>query len=115
MAKALAKSKSNPNITNSTIQDSKEIINHIVVCGMHSAMRYFLNTMRAKYLKQCPYIVILSSKIMSHHDWESISKFSKIIYIQGSPLLEEDLLRANVHCATRAVVLEIDQRENEAL
>jgi hypothetical protein len=76
-------------------------------------MRYFLNTMRAKYLKQCPYIVILSTKTLPHYEWEAISKFAKIIYIQGSPLLEEDLLRANVHRASRAVVLEIDQRENE--
>lgn len=37
--------------------------------------------------------------------WDCMSRFPKIIYIKGSPLLAEDLHRANINFADKAVVL----------
>ena len=36
---------------------------------------------------------------------ECISRFPKVFYIKGSPLLQEDLLRANIEFADKAVIL----------
>lgn len=33
-----------------SIKDSPEITNHIVVCGLHASIYYFLLPLRAKYL-----------------------------------------------------------------
>ena len=37
--------------------------------------------------------------------FESISKFENIILINGSPLIIQDSLRANIQYASRAVIL----------
>ncbi len=35
-----------------SLKDSNEIINHIVVCGIHPSIYYFLLPLRARYLKE---------------------------------------------------------------
>ena len=40
-----------------SLKDSNEIINHIVVCGIHPSIYYFLLPLRAKYLKEYLYII----------------------------------------------------------
>lgn len=47
-------------VTHINIKDSTEITNHIVVCGIHPSIYYFLLPLRAKYLKEIQYIVILA-------------------------------------------------------
>jgi len=77
-------------ITPISINDSHEVSNHIVVCGIHPSIYYFILPLRAKYLKEWQYIVILSEEkpvLM----WEYINRFPKIVYIKGSPLVSEDL------------------------
>lgn len=37
--------------------------------------------------------------------WEYINRFPKILFIKGSPLLTEDLMRANINFADKAVIL----------
>jgi hypothetical protein len=98
-----------------TIQGSKQIVNHIVVCGMHSSIVHFLRPLRAKYLKQCQYIVILSNKRPTDEEWEAISVFAKIIHIKGmfisflhwkgSPLDIKDIMKTNITKASKAVIL----------
>lgn len=39
-------------VTPITIHDSPEITNHIVVCGIHPSIYYFILPLRAKYLKE---------------------------------------------------------------
>ncbi len=39
-------------VTPISILDSTEITNHIVVCGIHPSIYYFLLPLRAKYLKE---------------------------------------------------------------
>lgn len=67
-------------VTPITIKDSTEITNHIVVCGIHPSIYYFILPLRAKYLMSFPYIVILSEEKPTEM-WEYISRFPRIIYI----------------------------------
>lgn len=46
--------------THISIKDSLDVTNHIVVCGIHPSLYYFILPLRAKYLKEWQYIVILS-------------------------------------------------------
>ena len=79
------------------------VTNHIVVCGIHPSIYYFILPLRAKYLKEQQYIVILSEE-KPVQIWEYINRFPKIIYIKGSPLVIEDLMRANINFADKAVI-----------
>lgn len=89
--------------TQITIKESTEITNHIVLCGIHPSLYYFILPLRAKYLKEWQYIVILSDQ-SPNKIWEFIKRFPKIIYIKGSPLISEDLMRANINFADKAVI-----------
>lgn len=91
-------------VTPISIKDSTEISNHIVLCGIHSAIYYFILPLRAKYLKEFQYIVILSLEKPTEI-WDYINRFPKIIYIKGNPQIAEDLLRANINFADKAVIL----------
>jgi len=68
-----------------------EITNHIVVCGMHPSLYYFLLPLRAIHLQELQYVVILSPKPPAAEIWDCISRFPKLIYIKGSPLKIKDL------------------------
>ena len=89
-----------------TIRNSETFKNHILVCGTHPSLYYYILPLRAKYLgeENLKYIVILTNN-MTQELWDSISCFEKIILINGSPLIIEDLLRANIEYADKAVVL----------
>ena len=43
-----------------SLKDSNEIVNHIVVCGIHPSIYYFLLPLRARYLKEFQYVVIIA-------------------------------------------------------
>lgn len=89
-----------------TIKDSTLIVNHIIVCGVHPALIHFLLPLRSKYLGEdnIRYIVILAENLPQMF-YENLSKIPKIIYIKGSPLLPENLYRANITNADKAVIL----------
>ena len=89
-----------------TIKNSNIYKNHIIICGTHPSLYYFILSLRAKYLgkENMKYLVILA-KNMPEEIFESIKKFENIIIIDGSPLIIQDLLRANIQYADRAVIL----------
>lgn len=115
--------KKQTNVTISTIENSIEVVNHIVVCGIHSAIYHFILPLRARYLKNIQYIVIISDEPIRPEIWESISRFPRILLINGSPLNKETLLKANVNYADKAVILghdstlveDIDSKNDEML
>lgn len=98
----------NPNvdIMQHTIKDSKKIMDHILVCGIHPSMFHFILPLRAKYLghQSLKYIVILGENL-TESLYNDLAKFPYIVYIQGSPLLPENLYRANIMNAEIAVIL----------
>lgn len=69
-------------VTMISIQDHAEIQNHIVVCGIHPSIYYFLLPLRASYLKELQYVVILSPEPPTNEMWDCMSRFPKIIYIK---------------------------------
>ena len=89
-----------------SIRNSDIYKNHIIVCGTHPSLYYHILPLRAKYLgeENLKYLVILTNN-MTQELWESISCFEKIILINGSPLSIENLLRANIEYADKAVIL----------
>ena len=89
-----------------TIRNSDIYKNHIIVCGTHPSLYYYILPLRARYLgkENLKHLVILANN-MSQELWDSISRFENIILIKGSPLSIEDLLRANIEYADKAVIL----------
>ena len=88
------------------IKDRTDIKNHIIICGMHHELIHFILPLRNKYLpeKLLKWIVILAPSLPEEiHD--SLSKFPKVIFIQGDPLYPENLFRANISTAAIAVIL----------
>jgi hypothetical protein len=97
--------KKQTNVTVSTLENSIEVINHIVVWGIHSAIYHFILPLRARYLKTIQYVVIISDEPIRPEIWESISRFPRILLINGSPLSQETLIKANINYADKAVIL----------
>ncbi|KAL4472400.1 hypothetical protein ABPG74_018349 [Tetrahymena malaccensis] len=99
-------------------ENSTDVKNHILLCGFHPSIYYFILPLRAKYLKEYQHIVILSDQKPSQM-WDSISRFPFITYIQGSPYVKQDLINANVAYADKAVILgqemTNESNNNEAL
>ena len=89
-----------------TIKEREDISNHIIICGFHPALLHFILPLRAKYLQEeeIKWIIILSPSLPNNL-LKDLTHFSRIIYIQGSPLLPEDLFRANITNAEKAVIL----------
>ena len=98
-----------------SIRNSKKYTDHIVVCGTHPALYYYLLPLRSKNIgrKNLKYVVILTQN-MSKNLWDSIVRFEKIILINGSPLNMEDLYRANIEYASKVVILENDTSNNNS-
>ena len=94
------------NLIQQTIKDKDEISNHIIVCGFHPGLLHFILPLRAQYLNddELKWIIILSP-FLPDNLLKDLSHFNRIIYIQGSPLLPEDLFRANICAAEKAVIL----------
>ena len=93
-------------ILNQGIRERNDIKNHIVICGMHPELIQFILPLRSKYLpiKLLKWIVILTPNLPQEiHD--TLSKFPKIIFIQGDPLSADNLMRANIMTADIAIIL----------
>ena len=106
-------------IINQGLDEHTDIKNHIVICGMHPELIQFLLPLRSKNLpiKLIKWIIILTPNLPQEiHD--TLSKFPRIIYIQGDPLQSDNLMRANIMTADIAIILgnysNIDNNDNEA-
>ena len=102
-----SKSWASPDIKKISIRNSKKYKDHIIICGIHPALYYYLLPLRSKNIgrENLKYVVILT-KNMTKNLWDSIVGFEKIILINGSPLNLEDLYRANIEYASKVVILE---------
>ena len=100
------KIRSNAEIIHHSIKDREDISHHIIICGLHPALSHFILPLRTKYLQEeaVKWIVILVPSLPQSL-FEAFSRFNRIIFIQGSPLLPENLFRADVVNADKAVIL----------
>ena len=105
------------NVTVGSLENSTTVRNHIVVCGIHSAIKSFIMPLRARYLKeyQLQKIVIILGEPDEHGGdqidsqiWNSISRFKEVFLVNGSPLKQSTLLNANIHFADKVVILGTD-------
>ena len=110
---ATSKKWASSDVKKISIRNSRKYRDHIVVCGTHPALYYYLLPLRSKNIgrKNLKYVVILTP-YMSKNLWDSIVRFEKIILINGSPLNMEDLYRANIEYASKVVILENDSSNN---
>ena len=97
-----------------SLENSSHVKNHIVVCGIHSAIKSFIAPLRASYLReyQLQKIVIITGEPnemcenhIDHKIWNSISSFRDIYLINGNPLKHEVLIKANINYADKVVIL----------
>lgn len=104
-----------PDIKKYSIRNSRKYRDHIVVCGTHPALYYYLLPLRSKSYgrNNMKYVVILTQN-MNKNLWDSIVRFENIILINGSPLNMEDLYRANIEYASKVVILENDSANNSS-
>ena len=103
------------NITKISLQGSTKVKDHIVVCGIHSALYSFILPLRARYLKEIMNIVILNPEPPSPDLWSQISIFPSIFYVRGSPLVHEDLARAGIKHAKKAVIMDSTKPKDSSL
>ena len=102
----LSKSQSQMDVTvTTTLQNDSKVKNHIIVWGIHWSIKHFILPLRAKYLQNYQYIVIVSQGSIPLSIWDDIKNFAMILLVNGSPLEQESLLKANVMNADKAVIL----------
>jgi hypothetical protein len=82
-------------VTLASVENSEHFKNHIIVCGIHSAMKNFIMPLRSKSLKRehlRRIIIIMGEPGERGGDrvdpkfWSSIASFEDIWLVNGSPL-----------------------------
>lgn len=88
------------------INDRNDINNHVIICGMHNQIIHLILPLRSKYIPEnlLKWIVILANNLPQEIH-EVLTKFQKIVFIQGDPLNPDNLYRANINSADIAVIL----------
>ena len=71
-----------------------KLSDHIVVCGIHTSIRYLILPLRAKYLRNYlqDIVIIMPKETVPKQIWDTISEFRRIFLVYGSPL-ERNVLR----------------------
>ncbi len=93
-------------IKTSIIEEVPHISNHLIVVGKSLSNLYdLIRPLRARYLGCMKYIVILYPGDIPHNVWQKISIFDAILIVRGSPLEENDIIRAGIFRAKQVVVL----------
>jgi len=82
---------------------------HLVVCGATSDLYHFILHLRAKLPgdqreDSIVPIVLMLPNGMGSNEWNRLSTFPMVFFVHGSPLSTEDLIRAGVQHAQKAVV-----------
>ena len=94
-------------VCKTNLEGSRQVTGHIIICGLHSSLPSFITPLREKNInpEQQSYIVILTADPPSASLWEKLSGFSKFLIIFGSALNIDDLKRANISYASKAVII----------
>eukprot|EP00744_Colponema_vietnamica_P004998 GILI01007381.1.p1 GENE.GILI01007381.1~~GILI01007381.1.p1 ORF type:complete len:1097 (+),score=258.72 GILI01007381.1:466-3291(+) len=93
------------NITHSSLAFNPSVTNHVIVCGFQTGLHHLILPLRAKYLPFFQPIVILTPEPIPDHIWTHICFFQQLYVVVGSALVEEDLKRANLMQADKAIIL----------
>eukprot|EP00947_MAST-08B_sp_MAST-8B-sp1_P000855 g855.t1 len=91
-------------VVRSLEEDLPGVIDHLIIAGAVENLFEFILTLRAKHLGHIQTILILHPHPPDAMQWEKISMFPQVVYMQGSALNNKDLMRAGVMKASHAVV-----------
>ena len=109
-------------VTIVSFENNPSMRNHIIVCGVPSSIKSFIKPLRAKYLAeyQLQKVVLITGqsegKVGDQIDpkiWGKIAQFKDIFIVNGSPLKQETLRKANVNYADKVVILGKDQTSGD--
>lgn len=93
-------------IKTSVTEEIPQISGHTIIIGKSLNSLYdLIRPLRAKYLGNLKYIVILYPDDIPHAVWQRISIFEGILIVRGSPLEDNDIRRAGIFKADNVVVL----------
>jgi hypothetical protein len=93
-------------VKTSVIEEIPNIENHLIIIGKSINNLYdLIRPLRARYLGQMKYIVILYPFDIPHAAWQRICMFEGILVVRGSGLEEADVRRAGIYRASQVVVL----------
>jgi len=94
-----------------SIKDEIDFDDHIIICGSINNLHLLIDPLRSDDLLSYQRIVILNNKLPTNDEWNSLSKYNEIYYVQGSPYNYDDLSRINVDNADKAIILSDTQQE----
>jgi len=93
-------------IINSLAEEAPGVNAHTIVVGKSLSNIYdLIRPLRARYLGTMRPIVILTPNEIPSSVWNRISIFEGVFIVEGSPLEEEDVLRAGIFKAAQVIVL----------
>lgn len=76
----------------------------IIVCKVFSNLHDLIRPLRARYLAECPFIVILYPFDITEDMWAPLSMFESIAVVKGSALEEVNLKRAGIYRASKVMM-----------
>ena len=71
-----------------------------MVCGSLVNLYNFVQPLRSRTVGNLRPIVFLSRRPPPANEWEKISHFSQVYYVEGTPLSRYDLIKAGTHAGT---------------
>ncbi|KAH9252944.1 hypothetical protein BASA81_009100 [Batrachochytrium salamandrivorans] len=84
--------------------------NHVIVyTAAHSSFVYFVKKLRGLGLEETVPILLMDSKPPNSFHWSEVSLFPDVYFLQGSPFIIDDLIRAGFE-HSRSLVLLVDYR-----
>jgi hypothetical protein len=105
LQQSVAKPVNKEDIIFDTMENSKLAENHIIICGMVENIWHFVMPLRAEHCAVQYPIVILNEELPTAKQWQQLSYFSQIYFVQGSPLMEKSYERVNIMKAKQVVIL----------
>lgn len=87
-----------------TVQETT-ISEHVLLIGEWADIVPFIQRLRSYPLKKHQQIVILTNSPPSEYDWQKLSEFPSIFYVQGTSTDMIDLQRAGIDVAENVVIL----------
>ena len=116
------KPRSSMTVTIVSFENNPFVRNHIIVCGAPSTLKSFIKPLRTKQLAeyQLQKIVIITGISETRGGtqidpkiWNTIAQYKYVYLINGSPLKQETLMKANVNYAAKVVILGKDQTTSQ--
>jgi len=105
MCQTASKPVNREDIIFESMEDSMLAEDHIIICGMVENIIHFVMPLRTDHCQDPSPIVILHDELPTAKQWQQLSNFSQIYFVQGSPLQDKSFDRVNIKKAKQIVIL----------